>query len=122
VPIWGFPEQEVSFGSVLRVDASRWDQTVADLRDLALHAQHPRSRERFLALHEIAQGGCATAIATRSGRHPQTVMGWVHAYNEHGPAALMYRRSGGRPPFVHGSKWPLAKRSAPLSKPRPHRP
>ena len=97
MPIWGFPEQEVSFGSVLRVDASRWDQTVADLRDLALHAQHPRSRERFLALHAIAQGGCATAIATRSGRHPQTVMGWVHAYNEHGPAALMYRRSGGRP-------------------------
>jgi len=76
---------------------SRWDQTAADLRNLALHASHPRSRERFLALHEIAQGGCATEIATRSGRHPQTVMDWVHAYNEHGPAALLYRRSGGRP-------------------------
>ena len=84
---------------MLRVDASRWGQTAADLRDLALHALHPRSRERFLALHEIAQGGCATAIAIRSGRHPQTVMGWVHAYNEHGPAALIYRRSGGRPPL-----------------------
>jgi hypothetical protein len=84
---------------VLRVDVSRWDQTAADLRDLALRAHHPRSRERFLVLHEIAQGGCATEIAIRSGRHPQTVMGWVPAYNEHGPAALLYRRSASRPPL-----------------------
>src|SRR4051794_23067469 len=39
------------FRSVLRVDHGRWDQTVADLRHLALTAAHPRSRERFLALH-----------------------------------------------------------------------
>jgi transposase len=106
---------------VLRVDVSRWDQTAADLRNLALHAHHPRSRERFFALHEVAQGGCATAIATRSGRHPQTVMGWVHAYNEHGPAALLYRRSGGRPPFARGSRRLSAKRSAPPSRLRPSR-
>jgi len=107
---------------VLRVDVSRWDQTAADLRNLALHAHHPRSRERFFALHEVAQGGCATEIATRSGRHPQTVMGWVHAYNEHGPAALLYRRSGGRPPFARGSRRLSAKRSAPPSRLRPRRP
>jgi transposase len=107
---------------VLRVDVSRWDQTAADLRDLALHADHPRSRERFLALHEIAQGGCATEIATRSGRHPQTVMGWVHAYHDHGPAALFYRRSGGRPPFARRSRRLSAKRSAPPSRLRPSRP
>jgi Homeodomain-like domain len=106
---------------VLRVDVSRWDQTAADLRDLALHADHPRSRERFLALHEIAHGGCATEIATCSGRHPQTVMGWVHAYNNHGPAALLYRRSGGRPPFARGSGWRSAKRSAPPSRLQPSR-
>jgi transposase len=94
---------------VLRVDVSRWDQTAAELHNLALHAPHPRSRERFLVLHEIAQGGCATEIATRSGRHPQTVMGWVHAYNDHGPAALFYRRSGGRPPFARGSRRLSAK-------------
>jgi hypothetical protein len=107
---------------VLRVDVSRWEQTAADLRDLALHADHPRSRERFLALHEVAQGGCATEIATRSGRHPQTVMGWVHTYNEHGPAALLYRRSGGRPPFARGSRRLSAKRSAPPSGLQPSRP
>jgi hypothetical protein len=59
---------------VLRVDHRRWDQTVADLRHLALTAAHPHSRERFLALHEIAQGSCATAIAARTGRRAQTVM------------------------------------------------
>jgi hypothetical protein len=32
----------------------RWDQTAADLRHLALSATHPRSCERFLALHEMA--------------------------------------------------------------------
>ena len=105
---------------MLRVDVSRWDQTAADLRNLALHAHHPRSRERFFALHEVAQGGCATEIATRSGRHPQTVMGWVHAYNEHGPAALLDRRSGRRPPFARGSRL-SAKRSAPPSRLRPSR-
>jgi hypothetical protein len=107
---------------VLRIDASRWDQTEADLRDVALHARHPRSRERFLALHETAQGGCATVIATRSGRHPQMVMGWVHAYNERGAAALMYRRSGGLPHFAHGSRRPSTKRSAPPSGRPAHRP
>ena len=60
-------------GQVLRVDYQRWDQSVADLRHLALTAVHPRSRERFLALHEIAQGGCATAVAPLArvgGRKP----------------------------------------------------
>src|SRR5512138_301268 len=116
-----FPNK-VSPRPVLRVDVSRWDQTAADLRGLALHADHPRSRERFLALHEIVQGGCTTAIATRSGRHPQTVMGWVHAYNKHGPAALLYRRSGGRPPFARGSRRRSAKQSAPPSSLRLSRP
>src|SRR3954447_24247428 len=73
------------FGLVLRVDHERWDQTERDLRDLALSARHARSRERFLALHEIARGGCASAVAERTGRHPQTVMGWLHRYDKGGP-------------------------------------
>jgi Homeodomain-like domain len=98
---------------VLRVDYQRWGQTVADLRQLALSAAHPRSRERFLALHEIAAGECATAIAERTGRRAQTVMGWLHAYNEHGPEALTYQRTGGRPPFAPISPPRLASRFAP---------
>lgn len=98
---------------MLQVDHQRWGQTVADLRDLALSAAHPRSRERFLALHEIAEGGCATAVAERTGRRAQTVMGWLHAYNEHGPAALTYQRTGGRPPFAPISPPRWASRFAP---------
>jgi transposase len=75
-------------------------------------AVHPRSRERFLALHEIAQGDCATAVAARTGRRPQTVMDWLHTYNEHGPAALVYQRTGGRPPFAQISLPPSARRCA----------
>ena len=109
------------FRSVLRVDHRRWDQTVADLRHLALTAAHPRSRERFLALHEIAQGSCATAVAERTGRRAQTVMGWLHAYNEHGPGALIYQRTGGRPPFVPTSLPHSVIRSATRNTKRPVR-
>src|SRR3954451_20893924 len=73
VPIWRSSSEQGFFRSVLRVDHQRWGQTVADLRHLALSAAHPRSRERFLALHEIAAGGCATAVAERTGRRAQTV-------------------------------------------------
>jgi hypothetical protein len=107
---------------VLRVDHRRWGQSVADLRELALNAAHARSRERFLALHEIAQGSCATTVAARTGRRAQTVTGWLHAYNEHGPAALMYQRTGSRPPFVALLPPRLAIRSAQRNaKPPAHR-
>jgi len=107
---------------VLRVDHERWDQTQADLRQLALSAVHARSRERFLALHDIAQGACATQIAARTGRHPQTVMGWLHSCNEHGPEALLYQRTGGRPPFAQRSRPRSVRRSAPRSGEQPQRP
>jgi len=107
---------------VLQVDHQRWDQTVADLRHLALSAVHPRSRECFLALHEIAAGRCATAVAERTARRAQTVMGWLHAYNDHGPEALIYQRSGGRPPFAPRLPPRLASRFAPQNAKRPVRP
>jgi hypothetical protein len=84
---------------MLRVDHARWDQTPADLRELAMSASHPRSRERFLALYEITQESCATRVAERTRRHPQTVMEWLHLYNTRGPEALVYQRTGGRPPL-----------------------
>jgi hypothetical protein len=97
---------------MLHVDHDRWGQSAADLRDLAVRASHARSRERFLALHEIVQGRCATEVAERTGRRPQTVMDWLHRYNNHGPAALLYRRSGGRPPFARRLPPPSITRSA----------
>ena len=98
---------------VLRVDHGHWGQTQTDLREMALSAAHARSRERFLALYDMAQGACATQLAKRTGRHPQTVMGWLHTYNEHDPEALRYQRTGGRPPFARISPPHLASRPAP---------
>jgi hypothetical protein len=69
---------------MLSVEHARWGQTPEDLRRLAMSAPHRRTRERFLALHEITrESGGATRVALRAGRHPQTVMGWLHAYDAH---------------------------------------
>ena len=73
---------------MLRVDHARWGQTPADLRRLATSTPHPRTRERFLALYDITQESCATRIAERTRRHPQTVMEWLHLYNTGGPEAI----------------------------------
>jgi hypothetical protein len=109
-------------GFVLRVDCARWRQTPEDLRRLAMSAPHARTRERALALYDIAQASCATQVAERTGRHPQTVMGWLHAYNAHGPEALTYRRTGGRPPFVPASRPISARLCARPSAGPPNRP
>ena len=102
---------------MLRVDHARWDQTPADLRELAMSASHPRTRERFLALYEITQESCATRVAAQARRHPQTVMEWLHLYNTRGPEALAYQRTGGRPPFVRTSRPASARRSVPPNDP-----
>jgi hypothetical protein len=106
---------------MLHVDYTRWDQTPEDLRRLATSAAHQRTRERFLALYEITQESCATRVAARTRRHPQTVMEWLHLYNARGPEALAYRRSGGRPPFALRSRPASAGSSAPPSTPRRRR-
>ena len=107
---------------MLRVDHARWGQTPEDLRRLATNAPHQRTRERFLALYEVTQANCATKVATRTRRHPQTVMEWLHLYNTRGPEALTYRRTGRRPPFAPASRPASARSSAPPSAPRRRRP
>jgi hypothetical protein len=103
---------------MLRDEYARWDQTPADLRELAMSASHPRTRERFLALYEITQESCATRVAAQARRHPQTVMEWLHLYNS--PEVLVYQRTG--PPFARRSRPVLARRSVPPNAPpQPHR-
>ena len=90
---------------MVRVEMARWGQTVEDLRRASLHAQHPRTRERFQALYLIASGRFnATTCAAHVGRQDETVLGWVHRYNERGPDALAYRRTGGRAPLLPRSR------------------
>src|SRR5215203_6990179 len=86
---------------MVRVEAAKWGQTVEDLRRASLAAGHPRTRERFQALYLIASGRFnATACAAHIGRGDETVLGWVHRYNERGPDSLAYRRTGGRAPLL----------------------
>lgn len=89
---------------MLQICCEKWGQTVDSLREQALNSPHPRTRERFLALFEITCGKNATQISRETGRNHQTVMGWVHRYNQTGPESLWYRRTGGSLPlFVQKS-------------------
>src|SRR4051794_10974351 len=109
-------------GFVLRVEYARWGQTPEDLRHLALSAPHARTRERALALFDITQHRCATQVAGRTGRRAHTVLDWVHAYNQGGPNALVFRRTGGRRPFFAIAAKPNSARRSTLPSARrpPH--
>jgi hypothetical protein len=85
---------------MLKPDLAKWNQTLNDLFELAVRANHPRTRERFLALYHLAMdGGGATAYASRTQRDRITVMVWVRKYNALGAQALHYQRTGGNLPL-----------------------
>lgn len=84
---------------MVRPDFEKWHQKVDDIRRLAIEAEHARSRERFQALYMIgtAQKN-ASQWASEINRQKQTVLGWVHGYNEYGSDWLHYQATGGRLP------------------------
>ena len=82
---------------MVRPDFEKWNQRVEDIRRLSLEAEHPRSRERFQALYMIGTDQKkASQWAEEINRQKQTVLGWVHGYNEYGPASIHYQHTGGR--------------------------
>lgn len=83
----------------LKVEYEQKGDSPEVLRGEAMRAAHARTRERFMALYEISQGRSATEVSQATGRHPQTVMDWVHRYNQEGKDGLRYQRTGGRPPL-----------------------
>ena len=85
---------------MLKVKCALHNQSKEILRQEALKACHPRTRERLMALYEICEGKSATQVAKQSNRNPETVMSWVHKYNQERCLALKYQRSGGRPLFL----------------------
>ena len=86
---------------MVRPDLNTWVHSLADLRRLAVNAQHPRSRERLLALYMIAsQQTNATTWAAHIGHTKETVLSWVHRYNLAGLAGVIYRHTGGRHPLL----------------------
>jgi hypothetical protein len=86
---------------MIRVEFRRWHQSLEDLRLTSLNAAHPRTRERFQALYLVASGHFnASSCAAHIGRQDETVLSWIHLYNQRGPQALVYRHYGGRAPFL----------------------
>ncbi len=86
---------------MVRPDLAKWNQSIDDLLKGSIEAPHARTRERYLALYMIAAGETnATLWAQKINRENETVMNWVHHYNERGPEALIYRRTGGSLPLL----------------------
>jgi transposase len=81
---------------MIKPDFAKWGQSLEEVRQLAITAEHERSRERFQALYMI---GCAAKSATEWAREierqPRTVLGWVHRYNAEGAEGVAYQHSGG---------------------------
>ena len=87
---------------MIRPDFEKWQQSAAEIRKMSLEAAHKRTRERFQALYMIGTAHYnASQWAKTTKRCVQTVLRWVHDYNEAGPTALSYQHSGGRQPKVN---------------------
>ncbi len=90
---------------MVRPDIAKWEQSLDDLRRLSIESAHPRTRERFLALYMIgSKQNNAASWAKETGRQIDTVLGWVHDYNDEGPDALIFRQTGGVRPFFRLSR------------------
>ena len=90
---------------MIRPDTAKWNQTHDDLLRLATQSPHPRTRERFLALFQIAtEASNATQWAKTINRCDECVLAWVHTYNASGPDAMTYRKTGGHAPLLHRPK------------------
>ena len=84
---------------MIRPDFAKWNQDAEKMRRLSLEAEHPRSRERFQALYMIGSGQKnASQWAQQINRQKQTVLKWVHRYNEFGPEHITYQATGGAQP------------------------
>lgn len=82
---------------MIRPDFEKWKQNAEEIRRLSIEARHARSRERYQALYMIGSGQKnASQWAKQIKRQKQTVLEWVHRYNEAGPESLCYQHTGGR--------------------------
>ena len=88
---------------MLKVLHEKWNQSPENLYQSGLSEPHRRTRERFMALYRITCNESSTQVAFSIDRAAHTVWKWVKDYNESGPKALQYKRTGGHPPFVHSS-------------------
>lgn len=59
---------------MLKINYAQWNQTPHDLRQHALTSEHPRTRERYRVLYEIASGKSANQVSKEIKHRPDTVM------------------------------------------------
>lgn len=86
----------------VRPDFAKWNQNAEDIRRLSIEADHARSRERYQALYQVGSQQCnSSEWAKATGRQKQTVLQWLHSYNEQGPDSLIYQYTGGRQPKLN---------------------
>jgi len=90
---------------MIRPDFEKWQQSPEDIRQLSIEAAHPRSRERFQALYMIGSGQeNASHWAQTIKRQKQTVLKWIHRYNESGPECMVYQATGGAQPKLSAAE------------------
>ena len=53
-----------------------------------------------MALYRVIGNESPTQVALSIDRAAHTVWKWIKDYNDSGPKALQYKRTGGHPPFV----------------------
>ncbi len=85
---------------MLKVLHDKWNQSPECLYQSGLSEPHHRTRERFMALYQVCCEQSASQVAFSTKRATHTLWKWIKAYNEFGPKALQYKRTGGHPPFV----------------------
>ena len=85
---------------MLRPGFTKWDQNAEEMLRWSTEAEHPRTRERCLALYMIGtEQTSASQWARNIGRQEMTVQRWVRRYNESGMEGIIYQHTGGRPPL-----------------------
>ena len=84
----------------IRPELERWQLDVDGVCNRMYLAPTPRERERWHALWLLCRGLTASATAEALGRDAHTIGRWATAFNEGGPAALIFEQSGGSPPAL----------------------
>ena len=86
---------------MLRPDFEKWGQSAEEMLRLATEAEHPRTRERCLALYMIGTRQTnAARWSEEIGRQSMTVQRWVRRYNAEGMEGIIYEHTGGPTPFL----------------------
>lgn len=85
---------------MLRPDFEKWGQSREEMLRLTTEAEHPRTRERCLALYMVGTGQTnATQWSKEIGRQNMTVQRWIRRHNDKGMAGIIYQHTGGPSPL-----------------------